>query len=473
MSKVGAIMTMGKQSLMNNQTALQTVSHNIANKSTEGFSRQRVDFQANDAVGWGKTRQGTGAHVGRVQRTNNSYLEKQIETESNKLGNTQARAEGMARVEQIFNEQDSPGLNRFVSDFFNSFREFSNNPESAAARTLVKETASAASKDFGRASRQLKGIQEELDNQLKSQVDEINGYTHEIAALNRQIQMVESSGGVANDERDRRDVIVKQLGNMMNIRASAGDDGQLNITAGNTAILVSGNESLNLEASATQSRGDKRDGAFDLFYITGTKEPIRITEQITGGAVGAAFEIRDKVINGLREKLDLLAYTVTKNVNQVHMSGFNKYNQTGIQFFKDLNQIDDAASRIQLSGHVFEDVNNIAAAASEKSPGDNRVAIVIAGLQNQGLLENGQTTLDDYYNGMVGQLAVSTKKANSVHEHQKNVFEQLKNVRESISGVSLDEEAIKMIEFQKAYDASAKMIKTADEMMQTVLDLKR
>jgi flagellar hook-associated protein 1 FlgK len=107
------------------------------------------------------------------------------------------------------------------------------------------------------------------------------------------------------------------------------------------------------------------------------------------------------------------------------------------------------------------------------SPGDNRVANVIAGLQLNKVMNGNTATIDDYYNGMVGQLAVTVGKATQEAEHQKNIVSQLANVRESVSGVSLDEEATKMIEYQKAFDASARVIRTADEMFDTVLNLKR
>lgn len=458
--------------MMNNQTALQTVSHNIANKSTEGFSRQRVDFKTTDAVGWGKTRQGTGATTGAVTRTNNAQLEKQIEMETGKRGFAQGKSEHLARVEQVFNEQENKGLNRFVSDFFNSFREFSNNPESQAARSTVKETAHLVTKDFQRVSNQLKSLQREVDQGILSHVTEINSFAEEIADLNGRIKTVEVTGGFANDERDRRDLLVKKLGEKVNIRVGESTDGMLNITAGNTAVIVSGTDSGILSAAASAESGIKREGNYDIFFQSSKHhEAVRVTNQFTGGLVGGALEVRDQSINEILGKVDELAYEISDRVNQAHRNGFNKYQDTGIDFFQTPLGTRDAAERMALSDEVMRDLNVISASATNDAAADNRVALVIANLQNERLMDQGKSTMDDYYNGMVGKMGVMTNKANQLHEHQKGVVAQLQNIRESISGVSLDEEALRMIEYQKAFDASAKMIKVADELFNTVINI--
>lgn len=240
MSRIWGMMDVGKRSLMNSQTALQTVSHNVANKSTEGYSRQRVEVQSNVPVGNGKLRIGMGARASAVTRVNNPYLEKQVEKEGNELGFAQARSESLARVEQVYNEQVNKGLNKFMAEFFNGFRELSNNPEGLAARTLVKESADFLAKDFKRVHDQLTDIQKDIDFQIVNHVVEINGLTKEIADLNEKVQIVELNGAHANDERDRRDLLIKKLSEMVNIRYAEGDDGTVAITAGDNAVLVSG-----------------------------------------------------------------------------------------------------------------------------------------------------------------------------------------------------------------------------------------
>lgn len=474
MPKINAMMDIGKRSMMNSQTALQTVSHNIANKSTEGYSRQRVEQQTNEAIGEGRLRMGMGAKAVAVTRINNPFLERQIASETNKKGFFDGQSDNLMRVEQIFNEQINKGLNQFVSNFFNSFRELANNPESLASRALVKESAHFLTQDFSRVVGQLNDIQSDIDMQVKATVEEINAMTREVASLNQKVAAVELQGMPANDERDRRDLLIKKLGEKVNIRWAEGDSGMVSITAGDTAVLVSGIDSIDLETARTHAHGSKREGNLDVIHrATKTGSPFTVTNQLRGGTLGGAIEVRDQIINDLREQIDGLAYTLADEVNRVHSLGFNAYQEQGINFFDIPQNESDIAMHLKVNNEILNDTLKIAAAAERDAPGDNRVANVISAIQMNKVMDDGAATLDDFYNSMVGKLAVSVNKSNQEAEHQKNIVSQLNNVRESVSGVSLDEEAVKMIEFQKAFDASARVIKTADEMFDTILNLKR
>ncbi|QDK44085.1 flagellar hook-associated protein FlgK [Bdellovibrio sp. ZAP7] len=467
MSKISAMMDTGKRSLMNSQTALQTVGHNIANKSTEGFSRQRVELLSNVPIGEGGLQIGMGARAGVVTRVNNPWLEKQIQKEGMTMGFEDSRADGLSRVEQIYNEQNNKGLNQYVTDFFNGFRELSNNPESLASRTMVRESAVGMVKDFGRVTSQLRGVQEDLDAQIKTTVGEVNEITKEIASLNEKIQTVEVSKVPANDERDRRDLLLKKLGDKIDITWAEGKDGMVSVTAGRTAILVSGTGASELKARQTDTRD-----RMEIFY-QGTGTPANVTEQISGGRIGGALDVRDHVIEDLLGHIDNLAYTLATEVNRAHIEGFDRNGNTGVLFFEQPESVKGAAANMAMNKTIFNDVSRIAAGSRADAAGDNTVANVISSLQYKQVMDGGTATMDDYYNTQVGQVGAMVQRAVKSQESQKNVISQLTNIRESISGVSLDEETTKMIEFQKTYDASARLIKTADEMFDTVLNLKR
>lgn len=474
MPRIWSMMDIGKRSMANSQTSLQTVAHNIANKDTAGYSRQRVDQVTNEPVGEGRLRIGMGARAATVSRTNNSYLEKQLEREGTTLGFAEGRADLLGRVEQVYNEQSTKGLNQFMGEFFNSFRELSNNPESLAARSMVKESAEFLSKNFQHVTKQLGEIQADADFRVATKVEEINQLTKEIANLNTKIANVEVTGAPANDERDRRDQLVKELSQKVNIKYAEGKSGQLTITAGNTAVLVSGSSCCELQCAPTGERADKKEGNFDIFYKSSPDStPFNVTKQFTGGEIGGLLNVRDEVVNRSLDKLDELAYTLTSEVNRAHVQGFDRYNNSGTVFFNQPATQKGAAQTISLNKEVLEDVGRIATAGQSDAPGDNRIANIVSALEYKQSLRGGTSTFDDFYSGIVGQIGIETQRANSALESQKDIVSQLKNVRESISGVSLDEETTKMIEFQKAFDASARLIKTADEMMDTVLNLKR
>jgi flagellar hook-associated protein 1 FlgK len=273
----------------------------------------------------------------------------------------------------------------------------------------------------------------------------------------------------ANDERDRRDLLLKKMGDKIDISWAEGTDGHVSVTAGRTAILVSGTTANELKAARTNDR----DRVEIFFQSTANGTPVNITNQIRGGRMGGALEVRDEVIEQFLGSIDSMAYQMATEVNKAHVEGFDRYGKAGVLFFEQPENVKGAAETLAVNRTIFNDVGRIAAGAEANAPGDNTVANIISNLQNRQMMDNGSSTFDDYYNTQVGQIGTVTQRAMSSQESQKNVVNQLQNIRESISGVSLDEETTKMIEFQKAYEASARVIKTADEMFDTVLNLKR
>ncbi|OQW50367.1 MAG: flagellar hook-associated protein FlgK [Proteobacteria bacterium SG_bin7] len=473
MAKIHSMMDVGKRSLQNSQTALQTVGHNIANKSTEGYSRQRVEIKANVPVDSGQVRIGMGARTGAVTRINNPYLEKQITSEGNQLGYHESRAGALGRVEQIYNEQVNKGLNKSMGEFFNAYREFSSSPENMATRTLVRDTSFHLTQDFARVSKNLKTIQNDLDQQIKANIEKVNEYTREVANLNEKIVQIEVAGATANDERDRRELLVKKIGEIINIKAVEGDKGGISIRAGNSSFLVSSTEATKLMVAPTDTnsaRGEVHLGIF--FQPSASTDPMNITQEITGGNIGGMLNVRNETIVNALDDVDFLAHSFADSVNEIHRKGFDLRGKPGGDFFE-IGGTLNAAQDLALNVEIAKDPAKIVAAAMPGGAGDNRIANEMSQLQFQKLLDDGTSTFDEYYNALVGKIGVAADRANSKFESQKNMVSQLNNLRDSISGVSLDEEATKMIEFQKSFDASARLIRVADEMFDTILSMKR
>ncbi len=469
MAKISNMMDIGKRSMSNSGTALQVAGHNIAGRSVENFSRQRVEIQTNVPITEGKLQLGMGARAGNVTRVNNPFLEKQIQKETSQLGYADGRAENMSRIEQVYNEQLNKGLNTSIGAFFNSFRELANQPESLASRTLVREAGLTMGQDFEKINRQLKDIQRDIDFQLKTDVDQLNQMSKEIASLNQKIMQAENLGTSPNDEKDRRDLLLKKMGEKIDISFGEDKFGNIAVHAGKIGILVSGSSANELHCTETGAR----DRAEIFFKNSENGSSFQVTDLATGGRIGAGIEVRDKVIEDLLGSVDTMAHSMMKEVNAAHIEGFDRYGKEGILFFDMPDQVKGAAAVVKINETINKDVGKISVAARPDAPGDNTVANVISSLQYQKIMAHGQATFDDYYNTSVGQIGTVVQRAVKNHESQKNIVDQLGNIRESVSGVSLDEEATKMIEFQKAYDASARLIRVADEMYDTVLNLKR
>jgi flagellar hook-associated protein 1 len=470
MAKIHSLMDVGKRGMMVSQSALQTTSHNIANKSTEGYSRQRVDVISNPAVDEGRFRVGTGSQMGAINRVNNPWLEKQIEREGSNFEFIEGRSNAMQRIESVFNEQSVKGLNNSMSEFFNSFRELANNPESSVTRTVVRDNANAMIKSFKDMDRQIDDVSTDLNKTIESGIGEVNGYVKEIAKINQKIQEVEMSGSAsANDERDRRDLLVKKLSEKLDISyAEDKQSGMINITAGKTGVLVTGTSASKI----TTGTNDKNQTQI-MYELSDHGTRVDLTDQFKRGSLGGAIELRDGLVADMKTQIEELSYNIASEVNAAHAEGYDRYNKEGVNFFSIPTEGNYSLDDLSINKLVNDDIGRIAAAAKPNAPGDNTVANVIHSLQFKRVMSEGQATFDDFYNSKVGQIGIETARANSGLEAQKNILDQLKNTREAVSGVSLDEEATKMIEYQKAFEASARVIRMADEMFDTILSLKR
>jgi len=462
------MMDIGKRSMMNSQTSLQTVAHNVANKTTEGYSRQRVDIVTNPSIGEGRLQVGMGARAAQVTRINNPFLDKQLQVETGVMGFHEGQADTLQRVEQVFNEQMNKGLNQYVTDFFNAYRELSNNPESQTTRVMVREAGDALVQDFKRINSQLGRTQKEVDMQVNQEVSEINKITGEIASLNQKISAIEIQGIPSNDERDRRDTLIKHLHEKIDIKVAEGDTGMVTVSTAGNGMLVSGLDHVDLK-----TQFNEKTHRLDIFFQpTETTPAFNITPRIKGGKLGGAIEVRDKLIPDILNKMDNIAETIASEVNNAHVRGFDRGGRQGLEFFQFATKGEGGPSAsMVVNQEILDDVTRIAAAARPGAPGDNTVANVISMIQFRETMDG--STIDDYYNAQVGRVGVLANRAVKSKEAQTNILQQVNTLRESVSGVSLDEEAAKMIEFQKAFDASARLIRTADEMFDTVLSLKR
>jgi len=458
---------------MNSQNALHTISHNIANKNTEGYSRQQTETFTNFPYGAGKTRIGTGARTASVQRVNNAYMERQLAEEKSNLGFMKGQANSLMRLEQVYNEEAVEGINASMVKFFNSFRELSTSPESVPKRIAVKESADLLARDFNKVAQQLHDIRGDANQQMAITVKDINSNTQEIASLNSQIQKIEVGGGYANDERDRRDQLIKELGEKIDIKWTEGEDSTVTIQTGGNAILVAGNDASRLAAVPMPGTEGKAEGDFDIMYYHHEyAEPLAITERINGGSLGGLIKVRDHDVREFQDKMNFLASEISNSVNDVHSQGYNTFNQTGVNLFDPISE-KDGAENMKVSAEVMGDVGRIAAGLDPNAPGDNRVANMISDIQNEKKFVDGTTSLDEYYNGIVAEMGLRTEKANHMLETQQGVVTQLENLRESYSGVNIDQEVANMVEWQKQFDASARIIRTADEMLDTVINLRR
>ncbi len=467
------VMQTGRSGMVAAKAQMGTTSHNISNANTEGYSRQRTNQVADTAHPHGsKSFIGTGVLVDRTERVNDQYLEKQIRNVGRELGHLEEKEVALKQAEDIFNEMGGDGLNRLVAKFFNDFRKLANDPDSEAVRVSVRESSQAMINDFKRLRSQVEELRYHLDARLEGQTRELNDSTEQLRDINNRIKILEAGGAPANDLLDQRDAIVRKLNSYLDISTHTDKDGAIQVDLKGVGPIVNGPNAEKFSVERTKADADGK-GENSLTLNTTASASGNVTHRITGGKIGAILEVRDQVLNGVLNRLDDLAYSITDSVNQVHSEGFTRKGVKGVLFFEPTGGKERAAGNLKLSAAIQDDVNNIATAAAANSPSDNRVAVAISQIQNMRLMNDGQSTLDDFYNSIVGDVGVAASRSATAINQQKDVQSQLNKLREQVSGVSIDEETANLLQFQHAFDASAKVIQVADECLKTVLELRR
>jgi flagellar hook-associated protein 1 FlgK len=461
-SGIFGILNMGKEALAAQQMGINITGHNISNVNTEGYSRQRVTLETDIPVSNYSGQVGTGVNATQVLRVYDRFVGVQINNENQELGRWEARKSGLERVEAIFDESDGYGLNQAMSEFWNAWQDLANNPSGLSERTALLEKGTSLTTMFQRMHGDLEQAQKEIDSNIGGAVEQINSLSGQIADLNKKIFDVEALGQYANDYRDKRDLLLKELSYQIDISAFDNDVGQVTVVTSGGQPLVTGD---NFQSLSTQAGAG---GLQNVIWNDGHGSAVDITDNIAGGKLKGWIEVRDVAISDYMTQLNDLAGAVISEVNNIHSSGFGLQDSVGGRaFFAGADASDIAVDTV-----IAGDLNLIAAAGNVGgSAGDNENAIAIANMQNELLMNGNSVTFDGFYNSLVSEVGSAVNTASSSYAHQSEMVTQLENYRESVSGVSLDEEMVNLVKFQHAYEAAAKLVSTVDELLDTVINM--
>ena len=447
----------GRRALDAHRRALEVTAHNIANATTEGYSRQQVKFAptspytlpgVNQASG--ALQLGTGVKIEEIRRMRDHFLDGQVRQESTSLGLWEKTRDLLGQVEVIFNEPSESGLRSVLERFWSSWQDLGNSPESSAVRATVVERGQAVADTFRHLWSQLSDLQASLDREIIAHASVINSLGSEIASLNLQIAGVSGSGQQANDLMDRRDRLLDELSRLTEINVIQGPSDTISvfIAGGN---LVSGNVSNSLETRL------EPDGLAIYWKDTGVRFSPR------KGEVSAVLKVRDTTIPGFKDYLDQMATALRDRVNELHREGFGLDGSTGLDFFEPTA----SAYSMALSSDIRGDYNKLAASLSG-GVGDGSNALRVAQISQEALLDG--TTPGDFYRSLVAELGVKSQEANRMSKNLRVLVDHLNDGRDSIQGVSLDEEMTDLLRYQHAYSAAARLITVVDEMIATIVN---
>lgn len=522
-----------KRGLTTAQSALYTTGHNVADANTPGYSRQRLNLQATEpfpSPGMNRPmipgQLGTGVEAGSVQRIRDSFLDAQYRTQSSKLGYYSSMSESLTKMEEIVNDPTESGLLSSMNKFWNAIEGLTLNTDNAAARSVVASTGETVADTLNYYYSSLTNVQEDLRYQIDVKTDEINTLISNINKLNESISKVEPNGLIPNDLYDKRDVLVDQLSELVNIKVTSAmpdnygiadrsvaaglynielikEDGSsymppINlITANHTGLVSTAKVEVQKDSGAVSGVkiGDTTltDYTFSGEFAALIKSAGYVKVDANGNPVDAAGNPlatgAPKVIIGeypdMLQKLNNMTEAFVNEFNHIHKQGYAlgaTTTSTDNFFIIDNDSTTNAAKEIKVNPDILKDPSKIAAGKTG-SAGDNENAHKLAAIKSKDFMDyeyyktpptplpaDLTGSFDDYYAGIIGDLGVESESSQKNQANTKILADSVDGNRQSVSAVSLDEEMTDMVKFQQAYNASARMITVVDEMLDKIIN---
>lgn len=586
-----SMLSIGKTALITQRYGLDITGNNIANASTPGYARQRVNLNPNDPTRFTFGAVGTGVGIKSIRHITDEFLETQVRNAKSTNDRLETLQDAYANVEVFFNELTDNDISSAMDEFWNSVSDLVNNVEDNSTRRTVIEEGKTVADSFRNMEEKLRLYRARQNDAIVDTVGDINLMLNEVADLNVQIVRLEAGGAstvVANDLRDQRTETLKNLSGYMNIRVDEDPTGFVTVTQ-RDRMLVFQDQAFEL----TTIRETSDDITIDTPVFAADEEELELGD----GILDAMVDIRDEVILGYKQDIDQLAASFMWEMNRVHSQGVGLegwddltgataitdtdvpldeltfdftpvagtyevvngnfeivvYNtESGETSKRDIeidldddsddtdtilydpgvatqpenslvHKLQDAldqmapgtftveltlANKLRIysdndqfqfafgrdtSGVVatlglntmftgtdgrdiavnetLENAPGMLAGARSFTEGDQDGALALLALRETAVLDSDTTTFDDFYQGIVGRLGIEGARVDSLLETQEDILTRMENQREELSGVNMDEELTKMIQFQRSYQSAARFISTADTLYETVINM--
>jgi flagellar hook-associated protein 1 FlgK len=458
MSGLSAALNSGKTGLFTNQKLIEVAGNNISNVNTPGYSRQRGEISSLPTLEINGFFIGTGSKVESITREHNIFITRQIWAKNATLGEESAKSIPMTELENIFNLSEQ-NLAAEIDRFFDAWQELATNPSGQIERDIVMQYGDQLTNAFHETALGLDRIRQNINNTFVSKIDAINLKLLQVAELNRRIADIEATGQTANAYHDQRDILLQKLSNSLGVQSYKENNGMVTVQLPGGMPLVQLDEALTLEAVRVG-----QDLQFQLRYNNTTLE---LGLNNFGGEFKGLLSSRDEIIPYLNSTLDSMAYNLVNEVNTQHLAGVGLDNNTHLFF----NALTDESNASRNIGLAVGNSNEIAVGASV-APGDNTNAQLIASLRNKKMIGNKET-LGEAYGRMSSTIGIEAAQSRLALAGTEDALLQLENLRDGIAGVSLEEEMINLIQYQAGFEASSKFLAIVDEMMESLLTLKR
>ena len=466
MPTFGGLLNTARTGLMASQAQIAATSQNVTNAQTVGYSRQRVLVTAAEPQLLPQGSFGTGVRVDGVERMRDELMDSGLRRDSQSASFHETRRDALQAVENILGEPSNTGLASSLDQLWSAWSDLSTNPDSNAARGVVRQRAVQVSAQLNQYGNQINDAATVTRTRLLDTVNRVNSLSAQVADLNSRIVAAEASGQQSPDMRDQRDLKVDELAKLIGGNAQQQNNGSVNIIVGGDSIVDGANfKPVRVQALSTDVT--KLGIALGAAPSGGA---LSETMYQLGGEAAGFLDAYNNIYPGALSTLDGIASALVTTTNTVHQTGFIGAVAAG-NFF---DPTGTTARSIKVDASIMADASRIAASGIANESGDNAVALEMSQLRQTRVLVNGQTaSISEGYRTVIGNLASTVNGANGTAEAARTLTSQSETRRDSVKGVSIDEEMVNLMKFQQAYSAAAKLISVVDEMSQVVINLGR
>ncbi|MCX6537727.1 MAG: flagellar hook-associated protein FlgK [Acidobacteria bacterium] len=435
---------------------LDVTGQNIANVNTPGYAKRQVVLTANAAPD--PMTAGAGVLIAGVRSTRDRLLERRLQMEKPSEAREGAIADSLSVVQTAIG---LPGqsIDAQLSAFFDSASRLSADPTASTARqgfVIAGQNLAAAFRDM---ADRLSTAQRDADTKVRGNVDEINILTAKIATLNGQLGQVPADNTQSLTLQDQEKVALDRLTQLVDVNAIARADGGIDLTVGNGRPLVVGAESVSLEATQQPP----------LSFVDVVSGGQSITSEVTGGELAGNLQVRDQFIPDYQNRLNTLASQFAASVNAIHSAGFDGNGNAGTAFFT-TDPAAGAAASIAVNPAIVAD-SSLVAAAGVQAPGDNQAARDIANLRDATVMDGGRSTFSDAWGQLTYRVGSDTQTAREDQASRQAIVTQVQSLADAASGVSLDEESMMMLKYQRAYEANAQFFRAINDTIATLFTM--
>jgi flagellar hook-associated protein 1 FlgK len=456
-------LSQASRSLLAHRASTATASHNIENASTPGYTRQTANLEASlppALVKGGFI--GTGVEVQTITQARDRFLDAQMPAALDGASFFGAEARTLTSVTTL-DPDDALGIPTSLGNFYAAMRELSRAPSDAGARRAAVTASEGLASSVRRSASEIESLRNAADERLAAEATRANTLAAQVARLNAQVRQARAAGGPPNDLLDARRQAGEELASLTGARLTD-EGGDLQVSVRGRAV-VAGDRAASF---STQPDTNNRGHAALLLSGVDGAPPRALPAAEVGGTLGGIIEGRDGGLAAAESRLDSIAFHLAAQMNAVHSSGFALDGSTGRDLFT-VGAQTGAALRISVTESISADPS-LLAASSTGATGDNGAVLSMLGTESAALpsgrsgIADVTSMIDDF--GAIASRAVTEQSA---HELGRD---QLQQMRDSTSGVSIDEELVEMTKAQRVFDAVTKVISTADDMLKGLLSLR-